>query len=689
MMRLTLRTLLAWLDDTLPPTQVREIGKQVEESPFAQELVERIRRVTRQRRLTIPGSTKPEATDPNVVAGYLDNDLEPEQVAEHEKKCLSSDVNLAEAASVHQILSMLGQKVQVPPESKARMYQLVRGREAISPSRPNGGRESMTKPDTKPSLPWEAPEPTRRHWLKRFGPAAACLALITILSWSAYQSLSPSSKNSTTTFIQPGPRSLVQSDSQARAQGEAAQAPASTGETSQPTTPALHSGPARSGIQSQGSPADAADSNRPKLPLTETQNPSSTREKKPGPEGTTTATKAGKDEATELNESPLVRQLPAGSVGLVEKAAGVLLRYNSDKSEWERMTDGTALFTSDLLLSLAPFRARITLGKVPITLVGETQVRLLSKVAGEDPALELDNGKVILDNSAPPGVFKVDFAGRTLVIERRSRASLALERVNPWQYGQPALQAPSLAIHASEGTASLTLERTTEMLAGPGTIQAESVGQFQPRPDGSLPTWITQAEPAPEELKLAEQFLKKFSAGRPVLADIVAATEDDSQELKRVSISAVKALGDLSLLTPILDRANDPIARRATLTALRDYLAQGPQAARRLREQLQQDFGETTSQIVEKLLIGYSSDESAEHETFKHLVDLISPRTDSIGVRELALDNLKRLTGRNDLEYDPDHPEGKGLNTWKSLLNRGALRPNSKRKAAHETESEK
>jgi hypothetical protein len=53
-MRLTLRTLLAWLDDKLPPSEVREIGRQVKESPYAKELVERIQRVTRQRRLTVP-----------------------------------------------------------------------------------------------------------------------------------------------------------------------------------------------------------------------------------------------------------------------------------------------------------------------------------------------------------------------------------------------------------------------------------------------------------------------------------------------------------------------------------------------------------------------------------------------------------------------------------------------------------
>src|SRR4029079_3367159 len=126
-MRLTLRTLLAWLDDTLPPSEVRDIGKQVSESPLARELVGGVHRATRQRRHTVPGKSGPDATDPNLVAGYVDNDLEPDQVAEYEKKCLNSYVNLAEAASVHQILSLLGQKVQVPGETKARMYQLVKG----------------------------------------------------------------------------------------------------------------------------------------------------------------------------------------------------------------------------------------------------------------------------------------------------------------------------------------------------------------------------------------------------------------------------------------------------------------------------------------------------------------------------------------------------------------------------------
>src|SRR3569623_2122713 len=135
-MRLTLRTLLAWLDDTLSPAEVKEVGQQVSESPLAQELADRIHRVTRQRRLTIPGQSGTEPTDPNTVASYLDNELPPEQVAEYEKRCLTSDVHLAEVASSHQILSLIGQKAKVPADARTHMYRLVRGREAMAHDAP-------------------------------------------------------------------------------------------------------------------------------------------------------------------------------------------------------------------------------------------------------------------------------------------------------------------------------------------------------------------------------------------------------------------------------------------------------------------------------------------------------------------------------------------------------------------------
>ena len=51
MLRLTLRTLLAYLDDTLDPAEARDLGTRVAASAPARDLMDRIKKVTRRRGL--------------------------------------------------------------------------------------------------------------------------------------------------------------------------------------------------------------------------------------------------------------------------------------------------------------------------------------------------------------------------------------------------------------------------------------------------------------------------------------------------------------------------------------------------------------------------------------------------------------------------------------------------------------
>ncbi len=192
-MRLTLRTLLAYLDDTLEPNEIKEIGQKVAESDAAQELVARIKQVTRRRRLTTPPPGGPNAKfDANTIAEYLDNELSSELVAELEKTCLESDVHLAEVASCHQILTLvLGEPALVPPTARERMYGLVKGREAI-PFRKARSREGAGDADDRdaddPLLPGM---PSSRGWLIWVLPLAAVLVLAA-LAVAVWQSLPPS-----------------------------------------------------------------------------------------------------------------------------------------------------------------------------------------------------------------------------------------------------------------------------------------------------------------------------------------------------------------------------------------------------------------------------------------------------------------------------------------------------------------
>ena len=73
-MRLTLRTLLAYLDDRLSPSNARELGQKLKQSPFAQELAERIKGVVRRRRLAREENAR--TIDANLLAEYIHSPLQ-------------------------------------------------------------------------------------------------------------------------------------------------------------------------------------------------------------------------------------------------------------------------------------------------------------------------------------------------------------------------------------------------------------------------------------------------------------------------------------------------------------------------------------------------------------------------------------------------------------------------------------
>src|SRR6478609_5265663 len=125
-MRLTLRTMLAYLDEVLEPADAEALRLKIEEIDFASGLVDRVQGVLKKLRIDAPRlDGKGMGNDANTVAEYLDSALTQDRVAEFERVCLESDKHLSEVASCHQILTLvLGKAADVPPEMRQRIYAL-------------------------------------------------------------------------------------------------------------------------------------------------------------------------------------------------------------------------------------------------------------------------------------------------------------------------------------------------------------------------------------------------------------------------------------------------------------------------------------------------------------------------------------------------------------------------------------
>ena len=125
-MRLTLRTLLAYLDDILDETDAQELEKKIDESEMATKLAQRIRQIVGQTRLDTPAlEAEGLDGDANAVAEYLDNTLSLDDVPEFERLCLNSDVHLGEVAACHQILTLiLGEPAATTAELRERIHQI-------------------------------------------------------------------------------------------------------------------------------------------------------------------------------------------------------------------------------------------------------------------------------------------------------------------------------------------------------------------------------------------------------------------------------------------------------------------------------------------------------------------------------------------------------------------------------------
>jgi hypothetical protein len=660
MIRLTLRTLLAYLDDTLPPADAKVIGQKLAENEEARDLAERIRVLVRKRSLSTPATgNEGSSSDPNVVAAYLSDALSPEMVEKFETLSLESDSLLAELAACHQILTLLlSDQVRVPPSAYKKMYGLVKGKESIPSRAP--GRKAVPVGGVIPAdhgaeaddadaayllgLPaYSRNEPVSRKVL-RWGAAAVLAVGFVLAVGLAWWSLPTS------------------------APGNAVAAAPTT-----PTSPTPRTEPK---VETPPTKKDEPKVEDPKKDEPKAEDPKKDDPKKDEPKVEDPKKDEPKKDELGGKQPPLDNRGPVGVSDTADDQVLVANRSNGDG--WERVTKGAEVQSTDRLVCLPGYKAKVQfksgataelVGNVPGELYrlpfAETALTPHVPYDGFDADFTLHAGRVYLGNTKDkPAVVRVrvrdpkfpvkDVHFDLTVPDKGSELVVEVLHRTTGRATEP--PQTRVVIHCLKGTAGILLKgKPTPVEAGSEVTHESTRGVADgPRKAGDKAEAtvyfgrdlvIGEPDKGRAMLKALRQIADGMKDAKAVPKAVEEVRRDPTgppaDPLLFVagvvwSVYSTAALGDAAELADLLNDPNRPAVRGTACAALRGLLACTPNAIDAIRTTARDRWtlsADDTDFFLDTLC-GLSDVRRKDKEALNRLADQLNAET--VAQREAA-----------------------------------------------------
>lgn len=667
-MRLTLRTLLAYLDDTLEPAEARQIGKKLADSPAAQEIVERLKQVTRRRRLTAPPIAGAEpALDANTVAEYLDNELDANSVTEFEESCLNSDLLLAEVAAAHQILTLvLGEPALVPPTARLRMYRLVKGPESLPNRKPTFHvlgqgvfAHDLAQADDNDDTLLLGFSSSGSGGARRWLVPLAAICLLVGAGLALWISLWPES----TGLVKRVPPSEIRNEIQADP-GKTAVIEANS--ANKGTEPVIVEQPAKPAEP----PANVANKVEPNPPTPATSRPG-------------------------IPKLPNTERRELGRAVLLKSAPSILLERQADKPPFRRVPAESRISSMDYLVSLPGCKTELRLdsgmaiqlwGNLPESSripVLESAVVLHACSGQIDAEFTLDHGRVVLVNrkSVGPVQVRVRFreeAWDITLVEPGTEVGVELfGSCEPYTREAGGGESPQdLIVMTLAGEASLKIGYEQYLLpqahlfawdniAGPSRIA---------RALPKLPDWYTgkgAAVPGARNFGPALEELSKRASVKTIDVALAETMHDGDAVSRVLAIRCLAALGDMAALLDALADDKRPDMREAAVESLKHLLGFGTRNDNDLLRQARlKNYSEGQMLTILQLLHGFTPQDWANPATRGLTADfLMHERT---AIRQLAHSILiAQVPEGKSIAYDAGAEPRKrerGADEWRMLV---------------------
>jgi hypothetical protein len=700
-MRLTLRTLLAYLDDILDPADARELGKKIEESEFASGLVHRIRSVTRKLRLGAPKlAGKGMGLDANTVAEYLDNTLPQDRVPDFEKVCLESDVQLAEVASCHQILTLvLGEPADVDPALRERIRSLQAELEgATLAERARESKRGVPPEPTPPSrdeysadwgrapdVPVTAASATRAMETGRsirLMPVLGTLVVAFLLALVALMASGPlnhqhpilgrffadaspaGERNPARAATSPAEQSPQTSDNADVA--VAADSSDQRGSSTPKLTNNLASSaqpPGSLGDRPAAASSDAGSVPPPPAPPEVAPDAAKAVDSQPA------ASAPASEAPTAMNDPLLARSKlpPDGKVAEEPAPPEPLAQYTSDRhvlarfdvetETWLRLATNDPLTADTRLVALPTYRPQILFSSgVQLMAVGPAEVRLTAADADGVPGIIVQYGRLtVMPVSQPKSRVNIQFGTRqSRVTFDDLDATLVLDA---WRYLPAGVDPQSRAANwvMDVFTPAGRLSWHDQGAAAPTTLEP---GQLATMVDTGAPTFKPLPQP-PDWLDVRNEPLINQAASKqleplldPTRPLTVSLGEQVNNRLVEVRTLAIRSLSLFDEFDPSVSAINARELRyfwKDLVESMRAAEARSPETAKQMHAAFGRLRGEEGAQL-DRLLWGFSPEQLVAGGAQELVEALSRPSTD---VRVLAYLNLNEITGKTN-NFQPD-----------------------------------
>ncbi|TWT46532.1 hypothetical protein [Botrimarina hoheduenensis] len=664
MIRLTLRTLLAYLDEVsdLTVTQREELRQQIEASDFARELVQRLRDASHRVRLPAPSVLGTGAADdPNTVAEYLENALPPESVAEFERICLESDTMLAEVSACHHVLKqMLDDPAKVSPADRERIEDRVRRAIAAGPATAAGDgrlRIEPAHPETATAVangtlapagvvreqpPAEVPDYLRPSWGDRL-PLIVGAVAATVLGGLAVVFLTPAPEIAKQEGLsQPGivdvptpPQPAGNDDSSDPGEGEANLSGTQEQTDIDNATAITAPEPAPKEQPPQVDEAEdtpsASDVPDPiSQPETNPQ-PENPPQSEPTPGPIVPPVELGQPkpvtdiapvERDPVERDPVARAESSNKPEPLKKIGDFLGPETSvavvrDKNgSWLRLTADAALVPGSVVECLPSYRARFKLANgVMLKLIDDTRVAFdQGREDARLPRVGVEYGRLVFDgNGEKSAVVELDVAGIIGRVELAPNARLAVEVLRPYTPGFDVLAASptaSISAWAPQSGVVWTTPLTTVRADRPRSWKFTASGDLDQLTDASTdPGWIEPVGQSISVERASRDLESLMPQQRPLRVELarIAINEDYLPEVRRLGAVAALSLGQVDEIVAMLDEDNsNEVVIGEIVTHLRDAASRSPELASAIRRALVDKHGERRADDVVSLLRGYS-----------------------------------------------------------------------------------